>query len=68
MIRVKYPEKVEVWGEIIETLEGNHEAHVGKDFIIKGVHGELYPIKKEIFEKTYEIIEESVCGERKQTP
>ncbi len=28
------------------------------DFIIRGVDGEIYPIKKEIFFKTYEVIEE----------
>ena len=59
LIRVKHFEDgrtEEVWGEIIETLEGDHEAHIGKDFIIKGVHGETYPIKKEIFYKTYNII------------
>jgi len=58
LIRRKMPEGTEVWGEIIETLEGNHEAHVGKDFIIKGVKGETYPIKKDIFFETYEVIEQ----------
>lgn len=38
---------------IIETLEGNHKASVG-DWIIKGVSGEFYPCKPDIFEKTYE--------------
>ena len=56
LIRIKMPEGKKVWGEIIETLEGNHEAHVGKDFIIKGVRGELYPIKKDIFYQTYDVI------------
>ena len=42
---------------IIETLEGDHIASVG-DFIIKGVHGEFYPCKPDIFEKTYELVEE----------
>lgn len=27
------------------------------DYIIKGVHGEFYPCKPDIFEKTYESIE-----------
>lgn len=45
-------------GELfIETLEGNHHASVG-DYIIKGVKGELYPCKPDIFEKTYERVEE----------
>lgn len=56
LIRIKMPEGLEVWGEIINTLEGLHEAHVDKDFVIRGVNGELYPIKKDIFYKTYEVI------------
>lgn len=37
----------------IKTLEG--EIYVAKgDFIIKGVNGEFYPCKHDIFEKTYE--------------
>ena len=62
LIRRKMPERIEVWGEIIETLEGIHEAHVGKDFIIKGVRGETYPIKKDIFFETYEVIDESAVN------
>lgn len=41
---------------IIETLEGNHIASVG-DYIIKGVQGEFYPCKPDIFEQTYEVVE-----------
>jgi len=37
----------------IPTLEGNHIAKHG-DWIIKGVNGEFYPCKPDIFEKTYE--------------
>jgi hypothetical protein len=37
----------------IQTLEGEMRADVG-DWIIKGVQGELYPCKPDIFEKTYE--------------
>lgn len=37
----------------IETLEGVMRADVG-DFIIKGVNGEFYPCKPDIFAKTYE--------------
>lgn len=40
----------------IETLEGVMLANVG-DWIIKGVNGEFYPCKPDIFEKTYEIAE-----------
>lgn len=39
----------------IRTLEGDHHVTVG-DYIIKGVNGELYPCKPDIFEKTYEAI------------
>jgi len=42
------------WCEI-KTLEGTMTAHAG-DYIIKGVDGELYPCKHDIFEKTYEVI------------
>ena len=37
----------------IETLEGVMKANVG-DYIIKGVNGEFYPCKQDIFEKTYD--------------
>lgn len=37
----------------IETLEGTHIATQG-DFIIKGVAGEFYPCKPDIFEQTYD--------------
>ena len=36
----------------INTLEGRHHASVG-DYIIRGVNGELYPCKPDIFEKTW---------------
>lgn len=39
----------------IETLEGVMKASVG-DYIIKGVNGEFYPCKPDIFEKTYEEV------------
>ena len=38
----------------IPTLEGDHTALHG-DWIIKGVNGEFYPCKPDIFEKTYEV-------------
>jgi hypothetical protein len=40
----------------IETLEGTMHVNKG-DFIIKGVAGEFYPCKPDIFEKTYEEVE-----------
>ena len=39
----------------IITLEGMMVADEG-DFIIKGVKGEYYPCKPDIFEKTYEKV------------
>jgi len=43
-------------GELyIKTLEGDHHASCG-DYIIKGVQGELYPCKPDIFEQTYEPV------------
>ena len=41
---------------IISTLEGTMTASNG-DWIIRGVKGELYPCKPDIFEATYEIAE-----------
>ena len=41
----------------IATLEGTMHANVG-DWIITGVNGEQYPCKPDIFEKTYELIED----------
>lgn len=40
----------------VRTLEGDMHAKVG-DYIIKGVNGELYPCKPDIFEKTYEQLD-----------
>lgn len=42
---------------IIPTLEGDMKASVG-DYIITGVNGEQYPCKPNIFEKTYEPVNE----------
>jgi hypothetical protein len=43
---------------LIYTLEGNMTANVG-DYIIKGVNGEFYPCKPDIFEKTYLPVNEN---------
>jgi hypothetical protein len=40
----------------ITTLEGTMRADIG-DWIIKGVNGEFYPCKPDIFAKTYERAE-----------
>lgn len=44
-------------GYHIKTLEGTHDVS-DNDFIIQGVHGELYPCKPDIFLETYEVAEE----------
>lgn len=41
----------------ISTLEGRHYISEG-DYIITGVNGERYPCKPDIFEKTYEAVEQ----------
>ena len=41
----------------IDTLEGKMWASAG-DWIITGVSGEKYPCKPDIFEKTYERVED----------
>jgi len=64
--RAKMPEgKVALWNNpidvgdmlVIGTLEGDHLASQG-DWIIRGVKGELYPCKPEIFAATYEPAEQ----------
>ena len=42
----------------IDTLEGTMVADWG-DWIIKGIQGEFYPCKPDIFEATYELVEDS---------
>ena len=44
-------------GLLIPTLEGEMLATEG-DYIIKGVQGEFYPCKPDIFEQTYERVDE----------
>lgn len=41
---------------IIKTLEGDMTTEL-YDYVIKGIHGEIYPCKPEIFKKTYEPID-----------
>ena len=45
----------------IDTLEGVMKASIG-DYIIKGVHGEFYPCKPDIFHETYEDLDTSLDG------
>src|SRR3990167_1214561 len=41
----------------IATLEGVHTARRG-DFVIRGIRGELYPCKPDIFAATYEAVDD----------
>jgi hypothetical protein len=41
---------------LIQTLEGTMAANPG-DWIVRGVHGEFYPVKPDIFAATYEPVE-----------
>jgi hypothetical protein len=41
---------------VVKTLEGEMRAEHG-DWIIRGVAGEFYPCKPDIFEATYELVE-----------
>ena len=43
----------------VQTLEGNHLCVCPGDWIICGVKGEYYPCKPDIFEATYECVDES---------
>ncbi|UXU66015.1 hypothetical protein MUA52_05075 [Staphylococcus agnetis] len=40
---------------LISTLEGVMKVNIN-DYIIKGVKGEFYPVKPEIFHETYEVL------------
>lgn len=50
---------IEVFEDFITiyTLEGEHRCSLN-DWVIQGVQGELYPCKPDIFEATYERVEE----------
>lgn len=50
-------ETMDIGSLAIETLEGTMTASPG-DWIIKGVHGEFYPCKPDIFAATYELVED----------
>lgn len=44
-----------IFSLVIPTLEGDMKA-MPTDYIIKGIKGEFYPIKADIFEGSYEIV------------
>ena len=56
-----YIRSVESKGLTIHTLEGDMVASLG-DFIIKGVQGEFYPCKPDIFHMTYDPVKDSPYG------
>jgi hypothetical protein len=49
---------------VIDTLEGGMDASVG-DWIIRGVKGEFYPCKPDIFAATYEPV---AAGDTQEDP
>jgi hypothetical protein len=51
---------------LIPTLEGIITANAG-DYVIRGVHGEFYPCKPDIFTLTYEAVTESAVTRRSPT-
>ncbi|WP_194747624.1 hypothetical protein [Staphylococcus chromogenes] len=40
---------------VVKTLEGQMNATIN-DYIVKGVNGEFYPVKPDVFHKTYEVL------------
>ena len=56
-IKIDTDENDNIIGMIIPTLEGAMKASMN-DYIIQGVKGEFYPCKPDIFEQTYELIEQ----------
>lgn len=51
------PSLVDGKNMLVQTLEGQHIASPG-DWIIRGVEGELYPCRSDIFHRTYEPVDE----------
>ena len=56
-LMVKFKQNAKAPELKIKTLEGNMEASVN-DYIIRGLRGEYYPCKPDVFEKKYELIKE----------
>lgn len=55
-----YTNKFTYTGELyINTLEGTMEVSKG-DYVIKGIKGEFYPCKPDIFKETYEEVKDDV--------
>ena len=56
-LMVKFKQNAKAPELKIKTLEGDMEASVN-DYIIRGLRGEYYPCKPDVFEKKYELIKE----------
>ena len=56
-IEIDTDENDNIIGMIIPTLEGAMKASMN-DYIIKGIQGEFYPCKPNVFEQTYELVEQ----------
>ncbi len=41
---------------VVDTLEGEMRGKKG-DYLVYGTHGEQYPVRKDIFEENYEVVE-----------
>lgn len=57
-----YCERVRDRGLCIDTLEGTMHASVG-DYIIKGIDGEFYPCKPDIFHRSYDKVEHETAAD-----
>lgn len=49
----------------VGTLEGTMRADPG-DYLIRGIIGELYPCKREIFDKTYDLVSYPIPNSAKE--
>lgn len=63
----KFADRYVEWNEdggtlFIKTLEGDMKVSKG-DYIIKGIKGEYYPCKPDIFEESYDSADEKKCVE-----
>ena len=52
-IQLNHPE-----GFTVTTIEGNSANGKPGDYLMIGVNGEKYPIDREVFDKTYEILDQ----------
>ena len=44
--------------EYIQTSDGTAKAIEGVDYVVRTEYGEIYPLKKTIFNQTYEVLPE----------